>query len=58
VEWTSSTALKPLLDALDDETERAAFEQAYSDRIARAYPMLANGKTLFPFRRIFMIAQT
>ena len=58
VEWTSSTALKPLLDALDDETERAAFEQAYSDRNARAYPMLANGKTLFPFRRIFMIAQT
>jgi len=58
VEWTSTTALQPLLEALEDEDERAGFLQAYSDRIAEAYPVMANGKTLFPFRRIFIIAQT
>ena len=58
VAWTSSTALKPLLDALEEGEERNAFEQAYSERINKAYPVRADGKTLFPFRRIFMIAQT
>jgi trans-aconitate 2-methyltransferase len=58
VEWTTSTALRPFLDALEDESERAEFVGSYSDRIARAYPARHDGKTVFPFRRIFMIAQT
>ncbi len=56
VEWIRGTALKPLLDALDDE-EKAGFEANYAKRIAAAYPPSANGKTLFPFRRLFIIAQ-
>ena len=58
VEWTTTTALRPLLNALTDEDEKQAFTQNYADRIARAYPPRSDGKTLFPFRRIFMIAQT
>jgi trans-aconitate 2-methyltransferase len=55
VEWTRGSALKPLLDALE-EPERSAFLAEYSARIARAYPRRADGRTLFPFRRLFIVA--
>ncbi|HEX3696282.1 MAG TPA: methyltransferase domain-containing protein [Polyangia bacterium] len=54
-EWTNGTWLKTFLDALAAE-ERAAFEAAYAARVALAYPPQADGKTLFPFRRIFIVA--
>ena len=55
VEYTRGTALKPLLDALD-EPERSAFLADYTARMADAYPQRADGKTLFPFRRLFIVA--
>lgn len=55
-EWTKGTWLKQFLDALDDAAEREVFEKAYAVRVAAAYPMRADGKTLFPFRRLFIIA--
>jgi trans-aconitate 2-methyltransferase len=55
VEWTRATGLRPYLDALD-EPERGAFLADYARRIAAAYPPEADGLTLFPFRRIFMVA--
>ena len=55
-EWTKGTWLTRYLDALD-ESEKAAFETAYGERVARAYPRNAQGQTLFPFRRLFMVAQ-
>jgi trans-aconitate 2-methyltransferase len=55
-EWTKGTALKPLLDALEGD-ERRAFEAAYRARVAEAYPPAASGRTLFPFRRLFLIAE-
>lgn len=55
-EFTKGTALKPLLDALDEAT-RPAFEEAYRARVAAAYPREADGRTLFPFRRMFIIAE-
>jgi trans-aconitate 2-methyltransferase len=55
VEWTKGTALKPLLDALV-EGPREAFLAEYAARIAAAYPRRADGKTLFPFRRLFILA--
>jgi trans-aconitate 2-methyltransferase len=55
-EWTKGTWLKPLLDALA-EPERSGFEAAYADLVARAYPRRADGRTLFPFRRLFIIAR-
>jgi trans-aconitate 2-methyltransferase len=54
-EWTKGTWLTPLLAALD-EPERSGFETAYGERVAAAYPPRADGKTLFPFRRMFLIA--
>ena len=56
VEWTKGTALRPYLDALE-EPERGAFLAAYAVRIAAAYPRQPDGRTLLPFRRIFMMAR-
>ncbi|MBR9972354.1 trans-aconitate 2-methyltransferase [Magnetospirillum sulfuroxidans] len=56
VQWTMATALRPLLDALD-EPQRRAFLAEYSQRIAAAYPRRADGKTVFAFRRLFLIAE-
>jgi trans-aconitate 2-methyltransferase len=54
-EWTKGTWLRPFLDALD-EPDKSDFEEAYRKRIAAAYPKQANGKTLLPFLRLFIIA--
>jgi trans-aconitate 2-methyltransferase len=54
-EWTKGTWLLPLLAALD-EPERSRFEAAYAERVAAAYRPRRDGKTLFPFRRLFLIA--
>ncbi len=55
-EWVKGTWLRPLLDALDGQ-ERDDFEAAYSRLVARAYPPRADGRTLFPFRRLFLVAE-
>jgi trans-aconitate 2-methyltransferase len=55
VEWTKGSALKPLLDALGG-ADREGFLADYTRRIAAAYPQRADGTTLFPFRRLFMVA--
>ncbi|HVR64607.1 MAG TPA: trans-aconitate 2-methyltransferase [Polyangia bacterium] len=55
-EWTKGTYLRPFLDALPDDGARAAFEAAYAARVAAAYPARPDGTTLFPFRRLFIVA--
>jgi trans-aconitate 2-methyltransferase len=55
VEWTRGSALKPLLDALE-EPHRSAFLAEYAGRIRRAYPPRPDGRTLLPFRRLFVVA--
>ena len=55
-EWTKGSALKPVLDALD-ENERADYFAAYSALVGKAYPKGADGKTPFPFRRLFIVAR-
>jgi trans-aconitate 2-methyltransferase len=55
VRWTMGTALKPYLDALDGAW-RTEFLAEYTRRIALAYPRRPDGRTLFPFRRLFMVA--
>ncbi len=54
-EYTKSTWLSPLLAALD-EPERSRFEAVYTEMVDAAYPRRPDGKTLFPFRRMFIIA--
>ena len=56
-EWTRGTVLKPLLDAIADASERQAFFDDYSARVQAAYPRRDDGKTLCPFRRLFIVAR-
>lgn len=55
VRWVSATALAPVLQALADG-ERAEFLADYRARMARAYPRRSDGRTLLPFRRLFIVA--
>ena len=54
-EFTKGTWLRPLLEALN-EPQRSAFEAAYRALVARAYPCRPDGHTLFPFKRMFIVA--
>ena len=56
VKWTMGTTLRPLLAVLDDR-QQAGFLAEYTARVAARYPRQADGKTLFPFRRLFMVAR-
>ena len=54
--WVSGTALVPFREALD-EAMREEFFEAYRGRLAEAYPQRADGRTFFPFKRIFIVAE-
>lgn len=55
--WISGSALRPYLDRLEGQ-ERAAFEDEARQRLLRAYPPEPDGRTLFAFRRLFVIAKS
>ena len=55
LQWMLGTTLRPLLAALPEEL-RAAFIEAYRDLLRPAYPRENDGGTLFPFRRLFIVA--
>jgi trans-aconitate 2-methyltransferase len=54
--WVSATGLRPFVQALDG-SERDAFIADYKARLSRAYPRRSDGKTLFPFKRLFAVAR-
>ena len=55
-EWTKGTWLKQFLDALPTDAAAERFESEYAARLRAAYPPRSDGKTLFPFRRLFIVA--
>jgi trans-aconitate 2-methyltransferase len=56
VAWTGGASLRPLLAALDPN-EQDTFIADYAARVGRAYPQRPDGRTLFPFRRLFLVAR-
>ncbi len=56
VDWYRGTGLRPWLEALSSGEERDDFIAAYTAEISRAYPARPDGRVLFPFRRLFVIA--
>jgi trans-aconitate 2-methyltransferase len=56
LEWVRGTALRPFLAALDVPDEAGEFIRAYGAALRAAYPRDSEGRTVFPFRRIFAVA--
>jgi trans-aconitate 2-methyltransferase len=55
LEMIRSTGLKPFLDILDNVQDKCVFETEVLKKIKRDYPVQANGKVIFPFKRLFFI---
>jgi len=55
-QWTAGTGLRPYMAVLS-EAEGKAFYDTYASMLAEAYPVRADGITLFPFRRLFIVAR-
>ena len=58
LEMIRSTGLKPYLDMLDSEKDKQDFEAQVLTEIKRDYQAQKNGKVIFPFRRLFFIANS
>ncbi len=56
VEWIRGSGLRPFLEALELGEHRREFLERLLDGVKRAYPRQADGRVLFPFRRLFLIA--
>ena len=56
LEWVKGSALSPVRGTLSQKAYQD-FEDKYSEKLREYYPKLSNGVTLFPFKRIFMIAK-
>lgn len=55
VEWLKGTGLRPYLEALPEDL-RAPYLAAYARAIDEAYPPRSDGKRLFSFPRLFVVA--
>lgn len=56
LEWMKGTGLRPVLAALADDAERAAFLADYGPLLSAAYPARPYG-TVYSFRRVFVVAR-
>lgn len=54
--WMTGTGLRPFAAALEG-SERDAFLSEYRRRVGEAYPMRESGATLYPFQRLFCVAE-
>lgn len=54
-EWAAGSSLRPFLDKLPPGL-REQYRDAYSEALRPHYPRRADGSTLLPFRRLFMVA--
>ncbi|MBH51651.1 MAG: trans-aconitate 2-methyltransferase [Chloroflexi bacterium] len=55
LEWLKGTLIPPLLDLLDKK-EQLLFIDQYAQLVSRDYPIRKDGKTIFPFKRLFIVA--
>jgi trans-aconitate 2-methyltransferase len=56
IEWIRGTGLRPFLEALSTDDQRARFTTKLLERAAVEYPSRSDGKVIFPFRRLFFVA--
>lgn len=56
LEWMKGTGLRPMLTALTDP-EKIEFLEIYGQLVKKKFPSQADGKTLLPYKRLFIVAQ-
>ena len=56
LEWIRGTGLRPFLEALPSEEQKQRFEELFLAGLTKAYPAQKDGRVLFPFRRLFILA--
>jgi len=56
LDWVRGTSLRPFLAALPSD-QQADFEAGCLRRITEAYPTRVDGRVIFPFRRLFLVAR-
>lgn len=56
VDWYKGSGLRPFLDALASTADQDQFAAEYLAELQIAFPLRADGRVLFPFRRLFLIA--
>ncbi|MEJ0020925.1 MAG: methyltransferase domain-containing protein [Acetobacteraceae bacterium] len=56
LEWASGSSLRPFLDRIPQD-RLGEFRRAYADAVRPHYPRRADGTTLLPFQRLFMVAR-
>lgn len=56
VEWYRGTGMRPYLTAIGEDADRDKFIAEYTEKIRAAYKPRPDGRILFPFLRIFVIA--
>jgi trans-aconitate 2-methyltransferase len=55
-DWIRSTGMRPYLDRLPDPEQRQLFEEMCLERFQEMFRPNDQGKVLFPFRRMFVVA--
>jgi trans-aconitate 2-methyltransferase len=56
LDFAGSTALRPYHASLPSDAERSRFDEELLDELGRRYELRRDGKLLFPFVRLFVIA--
>jgi trans-aconitate 2-methyltransferase len=56
LEWVKGTGLRPIFNGLGDQ-EREIFLVEYARRLSDVYKTRSDGRTLYPFRRLFLVAR-
>ncbi len=56
LEWIRGTGLRPFLEALADDDQRARLEARLLRQVTADYPARRDGRVIFPFRRLFLVA--
>ncbi len=57
IEWYRGTGMRPFLEKLPNKAAQARFEQEVLQGCAADYPLQADGRLFFPFRRLFCVAR-
>ncbi|MBW4634756.1 MAG: methyltransferase domain-containing protein [Iphinoe sp. HA4291-MV1] len=56
MKWVSGAPLRPFLEALEDEEQKLRFQERLHAGLVQAYPQQKDGRVLFPFPRLFILA--